>query len=395
MNRLRSASATERRRRGAALLFSIIALFALIAAVASTLSLGLVRTAAAKAARENDEAAAIAESGVSRSLYEVRLGLDFGTVDGIGNSSGNVGAGSYAATIAPAFAGIGEYTISSVGTYQGIRRGVSVIIRRLSNGFGFFADTGITATGSLMIDSYDSSLGSYASQVAGGHAQSTGSIGSNGSISLAGSSVSIWGDATPGPTGAVTGSVSGVHGSTAPAAQTTALTAYTYTPPIAASGSLSTTKVFTSGTYRYTQITLSGGNNLTFAGDVTLYCDNKFSIMGLSFATLLPGAKLTIHTGSGDVTLAGGGIVNTSQAPDNLHLWTASATKVTVTGTAAFYGVIHAPHAQFVGSGNAGLFGAVQARSMNLVGGAKLHYDTALGVGVGGFQIILRRAFRP
>src|SRR4030095_2062290 len=63
---------------------------------------------------------------------------------------------------------------------------------------------------SVRVDSYDSTLGSYASQVVGSgltaHALEEGALGSNGDIFI-GPATNVWGDATPGPrhTGQVRG----------------------------------------------------------------------------------------------------------------------------------------------------------------------------------------------
>src|SRR5258707_9287413 len=236
MSKLRSASGTDagRGERGVALLVSVVALFLLLAVVGSTLSLGLIRKATAKTAKEVDQAYVVAESGVARALYEVQLGADFGG-GGIGNANGTVGPGSFVATIAPVFAGQGEYTISSVGTVRGLRRGVSAIVRSAGSGTGVFGDTSVTQS-SGTIDSYNSALGTYASQVgAGGYALATGNVGSNGNISLSGSA-QLWGSATPGVAGTVTGSA-GVSGSTAPAMAPTVIPPYVYSPPIATMGS--------------------------------------------------------------------------------------------------------------------------------------------------------------
>jgi len=393
MSRLRSASGTEgnRGRRGVALVVSVVSLFLLLAVVASTLSLGLIRNATAKTAREVDQAYVVAEAGLARAFYEVQLGADFGG-GGIGNANGTVGGGSFVATIAPAFAGPAEYTISSVGTLRGVRRGVSAVIRNVGGGVGFFADTSITQSGGL-IDSYNSTAGSYASQVVGGHALATGNVGSNGNIGLSGSAT-IWGNATPGPGYTVTGSA-GVHGSTAPAASPTVIPPYTYSPPIASMGSIAATTTLNAGTYRYTQVAIGGGQTITFNGNVTLYVDNKFTISGSGVGIMNPGAKITIYQGANDVTFSGGGVINKDKLPANLQIYSASITKVTVSGSAEFFGVIHAPKAQFVDSGSAAYYGAVQAKVMTLSGGGNLHYDTALGAGAGGFQIILRRTFKP
>src|SRR5206468_10450427 len=143
-----------------------------------------------------------------------------------------------------------------------------------SNGVGFFGVNSIRMSGGIA-DSYDSAAGTYASQVVGGHASDSGSVGSNGNITLSGSA-QIWGDATPGPTGIVSGAA-GVHGSTAPAAADVTLAPYVYSPPIASAGNLATSATLANGTFRYTQVSIGGGQTLTFSGNVTLYVDQKFT----------------------------------------------------------------------------------------------------------------------
>jgi hypothetical protein len=372
---------------------SVIALFALLAAVCSTLSLALIRNASAKTAREVDQSYEVAEAGVARSLYEMQLGVDY-SGGGIGNSGGTVGGGDFVSTVAPAFAGPGEYTISSIGTVNGIRRGVSAIVRRAGNGMGFFGESSVTQS-SGMIDSYDSSLGSYASQVVpGGHAGTSGNLQSNGNIALSGSAT-IWGNATPGVGALVTGAVGGVHGSTAPATTPTLVAPFVYAPPILPMGSLAASKTLTSGTYRYTQVTIGGGQTLTFSGDVKLYVDGKFTITGSGVGKMLPGAKVTIYQGANDITFSGNGVINMDQQPTNLRVYSASTTKVTVSGSAAFYGVLSAPLAQIINSGSADFYGAEQGKSLVLFGSGKMHYDAALGSGGVGFQVILKQTFRP
>src|SRR5207247_1313430 len=80
MFRPRSAHGTARKRaeRQGALLVSVITLFVLLAAAASTLSLALIRNANAKTAKEVGQAYIISESGVARALYEMQLGTDYG-----------------------------------------------------------------------------------------------------------------------------------------------------------------------------------------------------------------------------------------------------------------------------------------------------------------------------
>src|SRR5678816_3730860 len=96
------------------------------------------------------------------------------------------------------------------------------------------------------------------------------------------------------------------------------LPTYTYAPPIAATGALSTSKVFNSGQYRYTAFTIGGGKVATFNGDVELWVDGNFTISGSGYGQLNPGAHLTIHHGAGTFTISGSAFVNLDQRPSNL-----------------------------------------------------------------------------
>lgn len=371
----------------------LVMMAALVATSGISLTLALARHSAAKRAIESDEANLLAEAGLARGLYELQLGTDF-SGDVIGDANGAIGRGTYSATLTPAFAGPGEYTLRSIGTVRGLSRGVSAVVRQASSGVGFFAVNGITMSGGL-VDSYNSTAGTYASQVGGGgYANTNGDLASNGNIGLSGSAT-IWGDATPGPTGLVTGTTSGVQGSTAPAAAPVTLDPYTYAPPIPATGSISSSTTLTSGTYRYTSVTVSAGKVLTFDGDVTLYVDNKFTISGSGYGLLNPGARVTIHQGANDFTISGGGVINQDAAPANLSVFSASTTKVVVSGSAAFFGQIHAPGAAFTVSGGGGYYGSVHAEAMTISGSATMHYDEALGASGSGFEIVVRSTFKP
>jgi hypothetical protein len=374
-------------------LFTCVVIMAVLVTTSGiSLSLALARRAAAKQALEVDHSYLVAEAGVARSLYEMQLNADTG-VDGVGNSSGQLAPGAYTTTVAPAFAGPGEYTIQSIGTVQGVRRGISAVVRQQVTNIGLFAANSITMSGGLT-DSYNSNLGSYASQVVGTHANPNGTLATNGNISISGSA-NIWGNATPGPLGIVSGTVSGVHGSTAPAAAPVVVPPYVYAPPIPATGALSVNKTFTSGTYHYTAMTAGGGVTWNFTGDVTIYCDNKFTISGSGIGNVAPGAHVTIHQGTNDFTISGSGVINQDQKPANLTIYSASLTKVTVSGSAAFYGTIRAPNAAMTVSGSGGYYGGMQAKALTISGGATMHYDEALGVAAGGFQLVLKRTFRP
>ena len=69
--------------------------------------------------------------------------------------------------------------------------------------WGAFGDESMLMDSNAMVDSYDSSLGTYASQATNGtdpdhYAGESGNVGSNGNIDLLANTV-VHGNATPGP----------------------------------------------------------------------------------------------------------------------------------------------------------------------------------------------------
>jgi hypothetical protein len=253
---------------------------------------------------------------------------------------------------------------------------------------GLFGDLDLGAAGTVFTDSYDSDLGTYASQATNFHPASgrtfalpNGDLGSNGEITLRGTVVVI-GDATPGPGHSVSISGGGVivAGSTAPASESTSLTAAGYDPPIAAGGAFSQnsgTHTFGSGSYRYTSFSLGSKASYVVAGDVTLYVDGNFSVGAQATIEIQPGASLTIRQGGADFDLGGGGILNGTQEPGAFIVFS-EATSVKITGNSGLYGAVYAPGAIIEPKGTSAIFGSFVGRQVYVGGTADFHYDEAL-----------------
>src|SRR5262245_4312455 len=401
MSAPRSARATRRSRggdgaprRASALVLCLVVLVALIMAGYVSVYLAHYRRTSAKVGQEADRAFVVAESGADYALYELQTGTDRGG-DGLGNTSGDIGEGSFTTVIDPAFAGPGEYTIRSTATVDGFSRGVEMVVGARTQGPGVIGLNSVSLSGGGVFDSYDSSKGSYASQLGGKpYAQSDGDIQSNGNISLSGAAA-VYGDATPGPGKAVTGKVANVHGSTAPASKPIVANPYVYAPTVPSSGAFSGSKSFTSGTYRYSTFTVPGGKSVTFNGTVELWVDGKFTISGSGYGLLNPGATLVIHHGSSDFVCSGSGIINKDLLPKNLTVYSASLTKTDISGPPRFYCTIYAPQASLICSGGSGLFGAATSKSILISGGAGIHYDSSLGAGNAGFAVRMQRERSP
>ena len=254
-----------------------------------------------------------------------------------------------------------------------------------------FGHLDLDVGGSVLTDSYESDLGSYASQAVNVHpvsgatyAVSMGSIGSNGNISINGS-VTVLGDATPGPEHSV--SLSGgayVDGATTPAAEPMPLPPVTYSPPIGSAGALSTNtdRTFTAGTYRFDDFDIKSKAVITIEGDVTLYVDGDFNVAGQSQILIENGASLTIRHGGSDFSLTGGGVLNLTQRPENLQIYSTAAS-VKFAGNAGFYGVVYAPDASLRPTGTSDLFGSFVGKEITITGNVNIHFDEMLASAVG------------
>jgi type II secretory pathway pseudopilin PulG len=381
------------KKRGSVLLTALVISLILMASAAALVTTSLYRQSAARARIESTRAEQVAETGLDIAFYEVQSNSDV-TNDAIGVATGTSSGGSYTATIAPAFAGPGTYTLTSVGRYgtrtQTVER---VISKSASSTPGFLGVDKVTLAGGASVDSFDSYLGTYASQVSGGHAASDASLGSNGNIATFGAG-KVWGDANPGPSGVYSGSVT-VSGSTAPASKSVTVPAYVYSPPGMAMSAWNGGGSLAAGTYHFTSVTVSGGPVLMLSGDVTIYCDNNFTVTAGSSIVMAPGSNVTILQGASDMTIGGGGISNLNSKASTLTIHSASTTKVHLASATPFYGTVSAPGADFTSSGSGGMYGSVVAKTIILNSATGwLHYDTSLETStVGGFEVQMVRGW--
>jgi hypothetical protein len=375
-------------RRGSALILALVVTIigAGMAATALTISAYQSKTTSRESTRER--ALTVAESGLDDVIYRLNSYTGFGTVS-LSTVTGTIGRDTYTVTITPTFVGGGgTYTLRASSTRDHEKRGIQAIVTPTMAtmfDYGLFADGFYTQSGASVSDSYRSSLGTYASQATNYdavhgeyYARTNGHIGANGSITVSGQ-VANYGNANPGP-GQTYSSSGGAYtsGSTTPASTATVLPPLLpYLPPIVSSGDFqpASDTTLNSGTYRFNKITLSGSTDLIFNGNVTIYVDGDVSISGQSTLNMLANSKVKIIQGAGSFTLSGGGLVNTSQTPNNFSLVSHSTASVTFSGGTNFYGTVYAPKAQFSASGNVEYYGAFVAKTMNISGGARFHRD--------------------
>jgi Putative Ice-binding-like adhesive domain len=329
----------------------------------------------------------LAEAGANHAIADLAV-LGAGSV-GSQTSPVAFGGGGYWFDIVDN--GDGSFTVTSFGQTGEQIRAMEVILAPEEVPLftkALFGDLDLGATGNVFTDSYDSDLGSYASQATNvdavtgrTYAKSEGALGSNANITLNGG-VIILGDATPGPGGSVfvNGGASYVAGSTAPSLTTTPMPAIEFNPSGASTGDFSSSAdvTFTAGEYHYTDFTAKSQAVFTFEGDVILYVDADLSVTAQAQLVVSPGATVTIYHQGDNISLTGGGVVNQTQLPVNFKVFS-TAEDVKFGGNSSFYGAVYAPNGTIDPGGTTDIHGSFVGREIMINGTADFHYDESLG----------------
>lgn len=263
--------------------------------------------------------------------------------------------------------------------------------------YGAFGDESMTMDSNSMVDSYDSTLGTYASQEVNGNGNSTyasagGNVGSNGSITIKQNST-IHGNATPGPGSSTTilGNAS-VSGSTAPASDTVTMPpltrpALTFSGPMSVSGG--STVTLPPGDHAFDTLDVGTGATLLVTGPATILVGS---------AELSSNSQMLVDAANGPVTLyviddfvlnSNTLMASTTLRPADLSVQLESDNiidpnlivdldDVLLESNAQLYGSIYAPNALIDIDSNFELFGAVVARELHLDSNSKVHFDESL-----------------
>jgi hypothetical protein len=135
---------------------------------------------------------------------------------------------------------------------------------------------------------------------------------------------------------------------------------------------------------------LKGDNILNISGDTTLFVDGNFTMDGATKITIAADSSLTlIVTGIVDL-LAGAKITANQQGLTASGLPAMSIYSsynsdnenkagIKINGAFETYAQIYAPLADVIINGSGTLYGAVRGKTVAVKGGAKIHYDAALG----------------
>ena len=377
----------HRNRRGAAV---YVALFILIPIAALTLALVQVGL---RFSREN-----VRSGEDERALFTAEAGL----ADAYRHLKSS-GTGFIGTAATPAYFGHGVYwtevdqvanalfVIRSSAMYQSGRAAVEQLVFRFSNSLfssAIFSSNNLTIDAQALIDSFDSNLGTYASQVSGGHAGSGAIVASNGDITVD-PSVEVHGDVHPGRDDSVTvAGAADVTGSLQPLAELTTLAPVT-PPSIPATGSLSVagTQTLPPGDYNMGSLEIQSTAHLTITGPARLIIGDwdVLSNSTITFDNLAGPVEIYI---TGDVSLASNSTIETTSesAVDlQLYLIGGPGQVADLQSNSDFYGAIYAPEGTVRIRSNFRLFGAVLADSVIIDSNAQIHYDEALTGLVPGF----------
>jgi hypothetical protein len=288
----------------------------------------------------------------------------------------------------------GTYTVTSSGVFDRKIAVLQAVLKKNPTSvftFAAFGKDGVGGNGGIFTDSYDSRKGTYASQAIhsyGGitYANAHGDLGSNGSITVNGSSATVFGNVSPGPAGTFTAAgTPTIIGSTANLPTVRNLPSYVYQRPTTFTdlGSFKNGTI-TAGTYVAAQI----DGKILINGNVKVYLEGNSSFTGMESIEISSGSSLEVYVKEGvSVKFAGQGVVNASGLPENFKIYSASKEDLDLTGNATLAGVVYAPDSDIKISGNGASYGAIVGRYITLCGAggdiAGFHYDEALAETMG------------
>jgi len=159
-----------------------------------------------------------------------------------------------------------------------------------------------------------------------------------------------------------------------------------YATPVAGTlGGTSYTYVLGSGNYKLSQFVLGLSQKAVITGDAVLYVTDMLSVSGSAQIIIAPGASLQIYNGAASASISGNGVANqTGNAASFKYFGLPTNTRVDMSGTSGFIGVIYAPSADLNMSGGSDsnlieFTGASVSKTVSMGGGRNFHYDESLG----------------
>ena len=356
-------------QRGIFYVLSLSLVFFLTIASASMLMRGISETGISERSRSQNAAFQLADAGIDQAAVNLQT-LD--TADDITTAS--LSTGTYTLDT-PSAVGALLYDVRSHGTSGSEQRTIDAVYLLTAQSvfqYALFGDVSVGIGGNALTDSYQSTLGSYASQTPGKH----GDVGTNsttpGGIDVTGTSLVVNGQIKVGPNVAdpssvVTGNVNDDFITGGPPKYVSQPNEFPMpdvgTPP---AGCTSTIPPKVGGV-----ITFVAGTTYCLGGTVKINGNDTWTANG----------NVTIYIQS-LLTIEGNATVGNPVHPSYMAFLVQSNAETVfeekVAGTVDFYGTIYAPDANVSVKGNAEIYGSVIARHVDLTGSAQIHYDEDL-----------------
>jgi type II secretory pathway pseudopilin PulG len=383
-----------RRQRGAALVMIVFAVVGLAALSAGLMYVGLGRAKEQRGEQEKMHAEYVCQAGLSQAMYQLQRGL-----------SGNVATQNN-----PSAWGTSEFWVqeahvtptvirlTSVGTDDTDGARQELTVRAIPNTiweYGAFGREFLHMDSNARVDSYNSTLGTYASQAVNGsgsdqHALGNGDIGSNGDISLD-QNAHVWGDAIAGPSHMTT--ILGnaiVDGGTTPATEQVQLpTINVPSYPSLGNWTVNANTTLAAGNYTYDNLRIGTGRTLTINGPANIVCTNMLLRSNSAIVVNATNGPVNFYVIDDFILEQNGTIHSTTYHPIDVRMYLLSDNvinpevnvqldQIDLDSNTSVYGTILAPNAQVIIDSNFQMFGALMSRSLNVTSNARFHFDEAL-----------------
>jgi Tfp pilus assembly protein PilX len=398
--------------RGVAILFTLFFIIVLSGLGASFVLRSITETRVARKHELSTQAFWLADAGLNRGVWNIINSSCTGFVQcgtstactsctGCGSGdkcmAGSLSTGDYDATLNAA-----NTLLTSVGSYPSrtasgrVTRTVQISVAgSYIFGHAAFAEDTLSIANNALIDSWNSSQGTYAETHAnngdvGTNGTTTGNVnlGENadvrGDVSTYGGTVTVDNNASvSGTVSQATGQLNTLSVVSPPSALSSLATnpdstATSATKSVGNNGSAT----LTAGDWKFAAVTLANNATLNIDGDVNLYLTGSSALTTNNnvIINVSAGSSLTLYT-AGAITLGNNSSINNvSKTPSNLQIYSGytGTTGITLSNNGSIYGAIHAPLTGVSITNNMDIYGAVVGKTIALDQNANIHYDEAL-----------------
>lgn len=386
---LRTPESRSSRRAGSVLLVAVMITMLVATMTLAFLQIG-VRFSRELSTRIDDERSMmLAEAALEESLVAMRSGAS-GTV-ATAAAPARQGDGVCWATATQV--GVSLRQVQAAGMVGAGRAAVQRLVFIYPPGslenFAIFANNDLTLESNVLVDSFDSDAGTYATQLAmtgTGYVSDQAITGSNGQITV-NSSVNVWGDLHPGVglDVSVPGS-SSVSGSLQSLPEPVLLPAVT-TPTLPIMGNLNVVLpgfLLPAGDYTFGTFKTFSNTSITVKGPARIVLDTL---------TLNSNSTLTLDTNTGPIEIyvkgasslaSNASIITTKKSAVDASLYFVGGPtqNAALNSNSDFYGRIYSQQGKITVNSNFRVYGSLVADRLVLNANAQVHYDEALRNGI-------------